>query len=44
MKNPTISITITEKELCREFGLLKVQTAKWIGTKGNRKIVIYGVK
>jgi hypothetical protein len=44
MKNPTISISITEKELCKEFGLNKVVTAKWIGTKGNRKIVIYGVK
>ena len=44
MKNPTVSITITEKDLCKEYGLFKVQTVKWIGAKGNRKIVIHGVK
>jgi len=39
-----ISIYITEEELCKKFGLKKVNTARWIGQKGNRKIVIYGEK
>ena len=38
------SITITEKELCEMFKLKKVNTVKWIGEKGNRKIVVYGEK
>lgn len=42
-KAPEVSITLTESEMCRHYRLKKVNTARWIGTKGNRKIVIYGV-
>ena len=41
-KNMEQSITITEKELCETYHLKKVNTVKWVGTKGNRKIVVYG--
>ena len=39
-----VSITLTEKEICETYSLKKVNTVKWIGEKGNRKIVIYGQK
>lgn len=41
-KKKTVTASFTEKELCGMIGCRKVLTAKWIGTKGNRKMVVYG--
>jgi hypothetical protein len=38
-----VTIYVTEEELCKYFRLKRVVTAKWIGVKGNRKMVIHGI-
>lgn len=39
---PTKTLTIPERELCQMMGCSRILTAKWIGMKGNRKMVVYG--
>ena len=41
-RKPTISYYLSERELCQILGCKKISSARWIGTPGDRKLVVRG--
>ena len=41
-RKPTVSFYLSEADLCKQFGINRVSSARWIGEKGNRKMVVRG--